>query len=71
MSVEINQPGANPPRPPLYEDLERQIKELVEENKKLRAELAESRQKNERFVNESLVIYRNMEALLVENDPGP
>jgi hypothetical protein len=35
----------NPPTSPLYEDLERQVKELVEENKKLHAELVESRQK--------------------------
>jgi len=61
----------NPPRPsrpPLYCELEEQLKALSEENRKLRAELAESRQKNKKFVNDSLLLYRNIESLLVEND---
>lgn len=56
------------PTPPLYEELERQVKSLAEENGKLRAELAEARRKNKKFVSQSLVLYRKMESLLVEND---
>jgi hypothetical protein len=56
------------PKPALYCELEERVKLLTEDNRKLRSELAEARRKNKKFVNDSLMLYRNIESLLVEND---
>jgi len=65
MSTDYPEPT---PTPPLYCELEQRLSATIEENRKLRADLTEAREKNKKFVNESLSIYRNIEYLLVENN---
>jgi hypothetical protein len=67
MSTDLPEPTPTP-TPPLYCELGQRLAAIIEENKKLRAELEEAREKNKKFVYESLSIYRNIEHLLVEND---
>lgn len=53
MSTNIQGEPAEIPRPPLYEELERQVKALTEENRKLRADLEEARRKNQSLERET------------------
>jgi hypothetical protein len=68
MSTAVEPGSPQVPKPPLYCELEQKVKILIEENRQLRAEFAQARQKNKKFVNDSLTLYRNLESLLVEND---